>query len=194
MEGWIIAVIIIICIIIVILIVITIIVVVKLFQDKKNLPDPIESVDLNKYKGKWYEIAKLPFVFEKDCKNVTANYDLTSDGKIKVVNSCQNIYSNKIKESKGIGKPSKDVQIIKSAILSPAKLDVTFFWPFTGKYWIFDLDKENYKYSLVGTPNKKNLWILSRDKYISPEIYKNLVEKAKTLGFPVENLIKTIQQ
>ena len=139
----------------------------------------VSHVDLNKYLGKWYEIAHLPFKFEDDCSNITATYTLNKNGSISVLNEC--IKNGKTKRAKGKAK------IVDK--ISGAKLKVTFFWPFYGDYWIIKLD-DNYSYSVVGTPNRKFLWILSRTKQIDNELNLQLIEFAKSKGFNVDNLIK----
>ena len=147
-------------------------------QEKAKL-EVVSHVDLNKYLGKWYEIAHLPFKFEDGCSNITATYALNKDGSIAVLNEC--IKNGKKKQAKGKAKV-----VDKN---SGAKLKVTFFWPFYGDYWIIKLD-DNYGYSVVGTPSRKFLWILSRTKQIDNELNLQLIEFAKSKGFNVDNLIK----
>jgi apolipoprotein D and lipocalin family protein len=101
---------------------------------------------LEKYLGKWYEIAHLPARFQEGCTDTTATYALSEDGSMPVLN--QRIRSGKVKRAKGNAKViDKD---------SGAKLKVTFFWPFYGDYWIINLGKD-YDYAVVGTPDRKYL-------------------------------------
>ncbi|MGD0803396.1 MAG: lipocalin family protein [Candidatus Bathyarchaeia archaeon] len=140
----------------------------------------VPHVDLKKYLGKWYEIAHLPARFQEGCDDTTATYALSEDGSISVLNEC--IKDGKAKQAKGKAKVvDKD---------SGAKLKVTFFWPFYGDYWIINLGKD-YDYSVVGTPNRKYLWILCRTPKMDDKLYSQLIESVKSKGFNVNNLIIT---
>jgi len=145
-----------------------------------NTLEVVPRVELGKYLGKWYEIAHLPARFQKDCTDTTATYTLSEDGKISVLNEC--IRNGKVKQAKGKAKV-----VDKS---SGAKLKVTFFWPFYGDYWIIDLGKD-YDYAVVGTPNRKYLWILSRTPKMDNKLFSQLLESVKSKGFDVNNLIIT---
>lgn len=149
-----------------------------------NRPLPVvPSVDLNRYAGKWYEVARLPFRFEKNCvSDVTAQYTLRPDGTVEVLNSCKGA-NGKIKESKGTAK-------LADKKGPNSKLKVTFFWPFAGNYWILDLDPQ-YQWSLVGSPNRKYLWLLSRSTKLDAKIYEQVAQKARSLGFNTTQLIRT---
>ena len=143
----------------------------------------VPHVELEKYLGKWYEIAHLPAKFQEGCNETTATYTLLKDGSISVLNQCTK--NGKIKQAKGKAKV-----VDKN---SNAKLKVTFFWPFSGDYWIIKLGND-YDYSVVGTPNRKYLWILSRTPQMDDKLYSQLVEYAKLKGFDVSKLIKTLQK
>jgi apolipoprotein D and lipocalin family protein len=144
----------------------------------------VNSVDLNRYTGVWYEIARLPNRFEKGCAaNVTANYTQQSDGKIEVINQCQK-NNNQIKRSKGTAK------VVDNS--GNAKLKVTFFWPFYGDYWILDLGK-NYEYAVVGEPSRKYLWILSRTPQMEEGLYQTLLSRMSAQGFDTKSVVKTQQ-
>ncbi len=145
----------------------------------------VSPVNLKKYSGTWYEIARLPNRFEKGLECVTATYTLRSDGKIEVVNKGRKTGElNKISKIKGVAwVPDKRY---------PGRLKVRFFWPFSGKYYILDLDK-NYRYALVGEPSRKYLWVLSKDKHIDSDIYHRLIEKAAGYGFETARVIKINQ-
>ena len=125
---------------------------------QKNPPITVKYVDLKKYVGLWYEVAKIPNSFQDQCiKNTTAKYTLTEDGEIKVTNSC-------IDEDGEVDDASGVVRVVDKK--SNAKLEVSFVsflgWrPFWGDYWIIGLD-ENYQWAIVGTPNRKYGWVLSR--------------------------------
>jgi apolipoprotein D and lipocalin family protein len=142
----------------------------------------VPKVELEKYLGKWYEIAHLPFKFEDGCSDITATYTLLKDGKISVLNQCTK--NGKAKASKGKAK------VVDKT--TNAKLKVTFFWPFYGDYWIIKLG-EAYDYSVVGTPDRKYLWILSRTPTMAENLFSELLEFVKSKGFNVDNLIKTSQ-
>jgi apolipoprotein D and lipocalin family protein len=145
-------------------------------QDLEVVP----KVELEKYLGRWYEVAHLPFRFEDGCTDITATYGMNNDGSVSVLNEC--LKDSKLKQSKGKAK------IVDKA--TGAKLKVTFFWPFYGDYWIINLGK-NYDYSVVGTPNRKYLWILSRTSSMDEGLYSQLIEFVKLKGFDVGRLIKT---
>jgi apolipoprotein D and lipocalin family protein len=140
----------------------------------------VPSVDLNRYQGRWYEIARLPQFFEKDCYCVYAEYTPTNDGYVKVYNSCR-------KGSKA--GPLKDVtgKAFPVEGSNNSKLRVQFFWPFRGDYWVLELDPE-YKYVMVGSPDRESLWILSRTSTIDKDLYKRLLDSAKAKGFPIDQL------
>lgn len=148
-------------------------------------PGVVKEVDLNRYKGKWYEIARLPNWFERKLKCTSATYVLREDGRITVINS-GNYIENPLKKSdaKGVAWiPDKN---------NPAKLKVQFFWPFSGDYWIMDLDKD-YRYVLIGEPSFKYLWILAREKNMDDETYNKLLNKAIENGYDVKSIIRVEQ-
>jgi apolipoprotein D and lipocalin family protein len=153
-------------------------------QGQKNLI-VVPAVDLQMYKGTWYEIARKPFSFESKLKCITATYSLRADGKIDVLNKGHLISNpSKIKTAKGKAFiPDKNV---------PAKLKVQFFWPFRGDYWIMELDKD-YKYVMIGEPSFKYLWILARDKKLDQTVMDKLFKKATDAGYDLTNLILTEQ-
>ena len=151
-----------------------------LAKEKLKPLEVVPYVELKKYLGKWYEIAHLPFRFEDDCTNITATYSLSKDGKVSVLNEC--LRDGKLKQAKGKAKV-----VDKN---TGAKLKVTFFWPFSADYWIIDLGKD-YDYAVVGTPNRKYLWILSRTPQMDDKLFSRLVESVKSKGFDVNKLIKT---
>ena len=149
-------------------------------KEEHNTLEVVPNVELEKYLGKWYEIAHLPARFQKGCTDTTATYTLSEDGNISVLNEC--IKNGKVKQAKGKAKV-----VDKN---SGAKLKVTFFWPFYGDYWIIDLGKD-YDYAVVGTPNRKYLWILNRTPKMDNKLFSQLLESVKSKGFDVNNLIIT---
>jgi apolipoprotein D and lipocalin family protein len=150
----------------------------------KELPT-VAKVDIQKYAGQWYEIARFPNRFEKGLVCVTANYSVKENGKIEVINSGHLTDDiQKIKTAKGIAWIPNEKY--------PGRLKVRFFWPFSGKYYIIALDR-NYQYVLVGDPSRKFLWVLSRTKVLSDEVYSKLLEIAKENGFDIGKLIRINQ-
>jgi len=145
----------------------------------------VRSIDLTKYAGTWYEIARLPNSFEKKLECVSASYTLLENGKIEVKNRGHLITDNtKVKDIKGTAWVP-DVNV-------PAKLKVRFFWPFSGNYWVLALD-ENYQYALIGDPSRKFLWILARQKELEESIFKELSSIAQRQGFDTSQLIMVPQ-
>jgi len=142
----------------------------------------VDSVDLSRYLGRWYEIARLPNSFQKRCVCSSAEYELNDDGTIRVVNSCL----------KGDVKGETEQATGKAFIVdgsNNAKLRVQFFWPFRGDYWIIELD-EQYQWAVVGTPNRKYLWILARDRNMDETTYSMLLERIAAKGFDTTMLIR----
>jgi lipocalin len=151
----------------------------------QKLPSVVSTVDLRRYEGLWYEIARLPNYFERKLKCTSATYTLRKDSKITVLNKGYFLTDpKKLSSVQGVAWiPDKN---------SPAKLKVQFFWPFSGDYWIMDLDKE-YRYVLVGDPRYKYLWILSRTKKMDESIYNMLLGKAVEIGYDVKSIIRVEQ-
>jgi len=145
----------------------------------------VDSVDLERYLGKWYEIASYPAWFAKDCTATTAEYTLLPDGKIQVVNRCRKgRIDGPVKESKG------KAEVVDTT--TNAKLKVWFFWPFKGNYWIIDLD-ESYQWAVVGEPTRKYLWILSRKPQMNEEVYQAIVSHLPGKGYDPARLQRNQQ-
>lgn len=145
----------------------------------------VPSVDLTRYAGKWYEIARLPNRFQRDCASDTsATYTLRPDGKITVLNQCR--------QSDGRLKSAKGTARVADPKGPSTKLKVTFFWPFSGNYWIIDLDPE-YRWAVVGEPGRDYLWILSREPRLDEAQYQQIIERAKQQGYEVGRLMRTAQ-
>jgi apolipoprotein D and lipocalin family protein len=142
----------------------------------------VPHVDLQRYLGKWFEIAHLPARFQEGCQQTTATYTLAPNGTVKVLNEC--VKNGKPKQAKGKAK------VVDKT--SGAKLKVTFFWPFYGDYWIIALG-ENYEYAVVASPNRRYLWILSRTPQMDEALFTQLTDFAKSKGFDLTNLIRTSQ-
>jgi apolipoprotein D and lipocalin family protein len=142
---------------------------------RESLP-VVPSVNLERYAGRWYEVAKIPNWFQRKCASAAvAEYSLREDGRIGVENRC----------SKADGTP-----VVARGVASVvpdsgnAKLKVRFGWvPFAGDYWILGLDEENYSWALVGHPSRKYLWILSRTPQLPEVTYLHVVSLAGRLGY-----------
>lgn len=145
--------------------------------------DVVKKVDIDRYLGKWYEIARLPFSQQEGCSCTTAEYELIDSTTIRVINKC-------IKEGELDDATGKAFVVEGS---NNAKLRVQFFWPFRGDYWVIELDEDNYQYAIVGTPSRKYMWILSRTPRMDEEIYNSLIQKANNKGFDISKLIRTVQ-
>ncbi|MEJ8801165.1 lipocalin family protein [Pontibacter sp. H249] len=147
--------------------------------------ETVPAVDLNKYAGRWYEIAALPQRFEKGCHCVYAEYTPNPAGYVEVYNYCRkNGPNGKVKDIRGKAYPVEGS--------SNSRLKVQFFWPFKGDYWILELDPD-YQHVLVGSPDRESLWVLSRTPTLDDAVYDLMVQQAKSKGFPVEQLEKTDQ-
>jgi apolipoprotein D and lipocalin family protein len=145
----------------------------------------VSAVDLQKYSGKWFEIASFPQQFQKGCHCTTAEYTISEKGYVIVENRCNRDSING-KQSYIKGKAFADKNT------GNAKLKVQFFWPFRGKYWIIDLAND-YSYAVVSNPNKKYLWILSRTPKMDIEIYQQIIKRLMEKGFDLTKLQNTVQ-
>ncbi len=146
----------------------------------------VKELDLNKYLGTWYEIARFPHSFEKNLVGVTATYTLRKDGKIEVLNQG---YKSTLEGERS--------QIVGKARIpdfkQPGKLEVSFFWIFYADYNVLELD-ENYRYAMIGSSSPKYFWILSRTPQMDRATYEMLLEKARKRGYNLENLEKVLQR
>lgn len=146
----------------------------------------VDYVDVEKYMGTWFEIAKFPQRFEKGLVGVTANYALLPNGKVRVLNrGYKGDFNGKLKTAKG------KAWIVDTA--TNAKLKVSFFWPFAGNYWILELGK-NYEYVVVGDESRKYLWILSRTPHMDEAVYNELLKRVQDKGFDISKLEKNPQR
>lgn len=144
----------------------------------------VPSVDLNRYVGRWYEIARYPNRFENKCdRDVTATYALRPDGKISVANACTNS-KGKLTNARGWAR------IVEGS--SNTKLKVTFFWPFFGDYWIIDLHPD-YQFAVIGEPSRKYLWILSRTPRIDDATYAQILARIQKNGYDISRIERTRQ-
>lgn len=149
--------------------------------------EPLETVprvNLKKYVGKWYEIARFSASFEKDCTCTTAQYTINDDGTVAVDNRCYNAKKKKWQRAEGKA-------FVRNEDTN-AELAVQFFWPFKGDYYIIAL-ADDYAYALVGAPSRDYLWILSRKREMPQNTFEKLTAIATKKGFDVSRLLRTKQ-
>ncbi len=146
---------------------------------------PIDNFELQRYLGKWYEIARLDHSFERGLSRVTAEYSLLDDGAVRVINRGYSTEEGKWDRAEGkayfVGAPNV------------GHLKVSFFGPFYGSYVIFELDKE-YDYAMVSGPNRSYLWLLARTPVVDESLKQRFIQRASMLGYAVDNLIWVDQQ
>jgi apolipoprotein D and lipocalin family protein len=146
----------------------------------------VDEVDLDRYVGRWYEIASFPQHFQRGCVATTANYTRMEDGRIRVENECRDdSFDGELRRAEGVA-------WVAGSNGSQAKLKVQFFWPFRGAYWIIELDPE-YRYAVIGHPSRNYLWILSRSRTMDPALYERLLARIEEHGYDLERLNRTPQ-
>lgn len=152
-------------------------------QDKPL--EVVDHVDIERYLGTWYEIATIPQRFQKGCVGVTATYSLRPDGKIRVINRCR-------KET--LDGQLRDIEGTAWVVdkKTNAKLKVQFFWPFSGDYWIIELDAD-YQWAVVGHPNRSYLWILCRKPHMEQALYDSLIDRIGNQGYDIARIKPTLQ-
>ena len=151
----------------------------------------VPTVDLKRYAGQWYEIARLPNRFEKNCAGeVTANYSLRDDGRISLVNRCRKT-NNKWQEAEGVARVvNKNRNAQLEVRFAPSFLSfLPLVW---GDYWIIDLAPD-YSYAAVGDPTRKYFWVLARTPQMDDATYKAILERAAAQGFDTGRVVKTRQ-
>ena len=156
--------------------------------ERENLP-PLQTVgrvDVEQYMGTWYEIASYPQSFQKGCTGTTATYTLGDDGEVEVVNRCF------LERLQGEEKVSRGLaRVVNEA--TNAELEVSFFRPFWGAYWVIELDQE-YRYAAVGHPGRDYLWILSRTPQMDASTYDRIVTRLREVHlYDPARLAKTLQ-
>jgi len=142
---------------------------------------PVTNFDVNRYLGKWYEIARLDHPFERGLERITAEYSMRDDGGVTVVNRGYSIEDDEWKVAEG-----------KAYFVDDEKkgyLKVSFFGPFYGSYVVFEIDQENYEYAFVSGPDTSFLWLLSRSPQVQQEIIEKFKRISKELGFDTGQLI-----
>ena len=149
-----------------------------------SIPDnitPVTSFQIERYLGKWYEIARLDHRFERGLTQISAEYSMRPDGGLKVLNRGYSKEMQEWSEAEGRG------YFVQSP--NEAYLKVSFFGPFFGSYIVFELDTVNYQYALISGPDKSYFWLLARTPTIDDNLKKKLIAKAAALGFDTKKLI-----
>lgn len=148
--------------------------------------DRVADVDLDRYLGRWYEIASLPQFFQRGCVATKALYSRREDGKIRVENECRDeTLGGPLRRAEGVAWRADESG-------DAGKLKVQFFWPFSGHYWVVALDPD-YQWAMVGHPERKYLWILARTTSLDDAVYESLVQRAESMGYDVSRLERTLQ-
>jgi apolipoprotein D and lipocalin family protein len=151
--------------------------------DTSTVPD----VDLNRYMGTWYEIARFPHSFEKNLAGVTATYTLRGDGKIDVLNQGYlDSLVGKHKTARGKAKIPDPGQ--------PGRLKVSFFLFFYADYFILELDRDNYQWAMIGSSSPDYFWILCREPVMDEDLYRELLRKAEQRGYDLRRIQKVQQK
>jgi apolipoprotein D and lipocalin family protein len=147
--------------------------------------EPVEGFELDRYLGKWYEIARLDHSFERGLDKVTAEYSMRDDGGVRVVNRGYSRKDAEWDEAEGKAYFVRDSD--------EGYLKVSFFGPFYGSYVIFELDEENYSYAFVAGPDRSYLWFLSRTPTVGEDLVRKFIDKAGELAFNTDELIMVNQ-
>jgi apolipoprotein D and lipocalin family protein len=155
----------------------------SMFTSCKSIPKgavAVKPFDKEKYLGKWYEIARLDYKYERHLDHVTAEYGLKPNGMISVINKGYNVKKEKWEESRGKAKSASDPQ--------EAMLKVSFFGPFYAGYNVIAID-ERYTYALVAGESTSYLWLLSREKTMPEDIKKQFLKQAEAIGYDTQKLV-----
>lgn len=142
---------------------------------------PVENFDLNRYLGKWYEIARLDHSFERGLERVTAEYSMRDDEGVSVVNRGYSIEDREWKVAEG------RAYFVEEE--NKGYLKVSFFGPFYGSYVVFEIDREGYEYAFISGPDRSYLWLLSRTPKLQQEIIEKFKRTSKERGFDTNKLI-----
>lgn len=148
-------------------------------------PSTVSGFELQPYLGTWYEIGNFPQSFQEGCAGTTATYSLREDGNVDVLNRCF---------EGGLDGPEKSAQgKARPVQIEDGKLEVSFFEPFWGAYWVLELG-DDYQYSVVGHPSRDYLWILSREPQMDDEILDGILERLESVhGYELDRFERTAQ-
>ncbi len=146
--------------------------------------NPIQNFDAERYMGTWYEVLRLPHSFEKNLTKVTAEYRLNEDGTVEVTNRGFNPNKGRWKTAIGIAKPVQGLR---------ASFKVTFFWPFSGGYYIAELGK-NYEYAVIVSDSHEYFWLLSRTPTPNQGLVDEVTAKAYDWGFDIDAFIRVTHE
>ncbi len=147
---------------------------------------PVERFELERYLGRWYEIARLDHSFERGLVNVTAEYTLRADGGVAVLNRGYSTVDGQWREAEG------KAYFVDSA--DSGYLKVSFFGPFYGSYVVFELERDNYQYAFVSGQNRSYLWLLARTPSVEPAVMERFISMSSRLGFMTDELILVEQR
>ena len=152
-------------------------------------PATVASVDLDRYAGRWFEIARFPNRFQRQCvSDVTATYTVMPDGRVEVINRCRE-EDGTVTEARGVARsvsPGSNARL--EVRFAPAFLSfLPFVW---GDYWVIDLS-DDYTTAVVGSPDRQYLWLLSRTPSVGEPVYQRLVAAAAREGYAVDRLVRT---
>jgi len=142
-------------------------------------PSTVSSLDLHRYMGRWYEVARLPNRYQNHCAgDVIVDYSLRNDGKMALRNQCRTTDGK------------TDVSHAVGHVVKQAQLKVVFLWPFQVDYWVIDLDPE-YRWAVVADPDRSKLWILSRTQQLDPDTYQGILKRIAEQGFEASRIAPT---
>jgi apolipoprotein D and lipocalin family protein len=143
----------------------------------------VAQVDISRYVGKWFEIGSFPMFFQRECVgDTTAEYALAPDGSVSVTNRCRT--------DSGFDQAKGSATVVEGS--NNARLKVSFFWPFRSDYWVIGLDPD-YRWAVVGNPNRRFLWVLSRTPQLPQEMLDAALKAAADQGYDLKQLRYTAQ-
>lgn len=156
------------------------------FKTKLSPPKTVPYVDLNRFSGKWFEIASIPQSYTEGAVGTTAIFGKLEGDELPItIRYYENNFNGPFKERKGTG------EVVDKK--TNAKLEVHFVWPFTSDFWVLDLGA-NYEYSAIGEPDRSSLWILSRTSTMTDEAYNAVVQRMELQQYDTSKLKKTKQK
>jgi apolipoprotein D and lipocalin family protein len=160
----------------------------ELFSPGLSIPEgvhPVSGFEVERYLGRWYEIARFDHFFERGLSHVMADYSMGPDGDVEVVNRGYDSRRDRWQEARGIARFLNAPDV--------ASLKVSFFRPIWGGYYIFALDQEHYRWAMISGATHSYLWILCREKTMEPSLLESLLQQAQTAGFEPHKLVMVPQ-